>query len=125
MNRLLPISAVLALTACSTIPAVTPSQPVQVNLAKAENVLEAAYSVAASAYVAAEPNMSPTVKSQAKAILSEVLTCPAVVTPAAPCTGYLQLARNAVAAGDAANLAEQATQIRALISDAASLVTPK
>lgn len=124
MKRLI-LAAALALSACNTIPSISPSPAVQVDLTKAEYAAEVAFNVAASAYVAAEPNMSPTIKSQAKAILGEILSCPAIVTASTPCTGYLQVARNAVAAGDATSLSAEVAQITTLAGEVTSLAKPK
>jgi hypothetical protein len=126
MKRLLIAgAAALALSACNLFPAITPSPSVQITVTKADYAFEVTYNAAANLYLAAAPNLPPTVKSQAKAILLVMLSCPAVVTPAAPCTGYVQLARNATAAGDATTLASEVAQITTLAGEVTSLVKPQ
>lgn len=106
-----------ALTAGS---AVTPSASTQLALAKSEYAVEALFNAAQQTYLAAEPNLSPTVKAQAKTILLQILDCPN--GSAGACTGYLVLAREAVTASDASTLATQIGEITTLAGQATALI---
>jgi hypothetical protein len=115
----------LALSGCNLMPAVTPAPSTQIAITKGEYAFENVYQAAADLYLANEANLPPTKKSQAKALLLEMLSCPAVVTAAAPCTGYVQVARNFAAAADAANLATEIALITTTAGEVTSLVKPQ
>lgn len=119
----LPGSALVAglcLAACASNghSASTAGQPVQVTVAKGEYGFEVAYATAATAYLALSPSFPADRRAQAKALMLSLLDCDA----AGRCTGYVQLARDAVAAGNAADVATQTAAISAVVAQVTSLI---
>jgi hypothetical protein len=93
----------------------------QLTAAQSEYGFEALYSAAASAYIANEASLTAAQKAQAKTLLGQLLTCDA---NGQNCTGAVQLARNAQAAGDATTLANQTAAIEAIAAQITALVKP-
>lgn len=96
--------------------ATTPA--VQVTIAKGEYGFEAIYNTVATAYLALLPSLPAGKQTQAKALMLSLLDCDA----AGRCTGYVQLARDAVAVGNAADVATQTAAISAIAAQVTSLI---
>lgn len=98
------MSAGMGMSACAITPAPALSQAQQLNLAKVEYGAEAAYNVAGSAYLAAEPALSPSQKATVKGYLV---------------TAYQALlaARQAQKLGDTGSLQDKIDQLQALAAD--------
>ena len=113
-------TALIIAAALSGCAAVTPPVSAQLAIAKSEYAAEALFNAAEQAYIAAEPHLPAADKAKAKGFLLQILDCPN--GSAGTCTGYLQVARQAVAVGDANSLAQQIAQITTLAGSVTTLV---
>lgn len=118
MNKpLIALSLALSLTACK-LPV---SQVTQTDLAKTEYTAEAAFSAAGQSYIAFEASLPPDVKVKAKTILLSILSC-RVPSDSSTCTGYLAVARQALAASNADTLAQQVSAVTSAASQLHALI---
>lgn len=110
------------LTGCALAPgsAVTPSVSTQLAIAKSEYAAEALFKAAEQAYLVGETKLDAADKLKAKTLLLQILDCPQ--GSAGSCTGYLDLARKAMAASDANTLAQQIAEITTLAGEITTLV---
>ena len=89
-----------------------------------ETRLEGAYYVAQELYLAWAPHAPPAAKASVKALFGEVLTCTGT-SPNFSCKGILQLARTAMAAGDAPTLSAEVAQASYLLCQANATIGGK
>lgn len=121
MRPLATLCAAAALAGC----AVTPPPQTTLAIAKASYAMEAAFSLAANTYIAAEPILNKpenaAVKAKVKGYLAQMLTCTSASDPST-CTGYVVLARKAAAISDSSNLASETALIVSLAGQVTATV---
>lgn len=124
MRALIIAGLGLALVGCqSSNGTVSLTQSAQLVAAKGEYGFELAYSAAASAYNANLVTLAAHgSQAKAKALMVSLLDCTAVAT-GGKCTGYVQLARDAVASGSATDLATQTAAVQAVADQVAALIS--